>query len=174
MAKRDEWPEAPRLTVDGPAWLPKDADYMVELAKAGNVQAAEMLIGWSADKLGAGGKLPRSVAFWLANGLRGAAADPNKAGVALGIAKGKGAPAKRKATIRGGLEHSVVRDIVGSLNRDGAPLRDRTARDDELGPAFIGAFEVARELGIETEPRAIRDAYYPRKPRKRRGSDKSG
>ena len=170
MADATDWPEAPRLTLDGGLWLPHDADYIVELARAGNVQAAHALASFAAGWLIGGVPLPQSVADWLADGLRAAVAKPDQAGAALGLTPGKGAPSARKTTLRGGLEHSIGRDLVEMRNREGAPLRSRNGtRDDELGPAFVEAFEIARTLGIKTDPRALRDARYPRK---KRGSSK--
>jgi len=172
MSRKSDWPAAPRLTMDGLITFQGDHDYLVELARAGNLQASQFLIRCAADCLIGAIPLPQTVADWLADGLRAAVEDPAKAGAALGIARGKGVPASHKETIRGGLAHSIGRDLVDMLNRDGAPLRSRKgSRSDELGPAFVGAFEVARELGIETDPRALRDARYPRK-RKSRGSAK--
>lgn len=153
--------------------MPGDCAYLVEIARAGNLQAARMLTDFAADCLLGGMSMPQPLADWLADGLRAAVANPAKAGTALGLARGAGRPSAHKETIRAGLAHSIGLDLVEQLHAEGATLRDRNGeRDDELGSAFVGAFEIAREhLGIDTDPRALRDARYPRK---RGGSDKSG
>lgn len=166
----EKWPEAPRLTLDGPLTFSGDLDYLVALARAGNIAAARLLVRAAAGHLVAGMTMPAALADWLADALEAALDDPAKAGAALGIARGAGRPAPHKESIRGGLARSIERGLVDMLRAQGLPVRDRTGpREDELGPAIVGAFEAARGLGIETDPRATRDAYYPRRRKRKRG-----